>query len=529
MRFKLLIITTICLGKFVFPQPELDIKPNTIEFEDLFNRFDYTYLINKGNAPLTIDSLSLNDDYYIVDFEDNQHLPFTINPEDTVRMNVTLSGFYYVTVLDTVDTIYVYNDGINSPGALKVKINFFEDEYGLVNGTVSDSLTPLENASIYFFYNGIYLLDTAFTDVSGHYQMTLPEGEYTITVEKEGYYVMFHDSTYDPYFAASVHVDTSIIQTVDFNMLRITDTTMSVSGEVIDSVTGIQFDKGLVIIRKGKHVPGNRMNENFISDTLYAFAGFIKPDGSYHVNVQIPGYYFVQAYSNYFLPGYYNDAGVASVFWQNSDSVLVDTTILDKNINLVRDSSYGGGSISGFITYPAQAIQQDFEGITLLIKSLDTGVLYSYNFGKQDGAYKVTNIPYGTYEVIGQKIGLDNGVSQTVTIDAINTQITGITVPFIISSVNDKITVPDKIQLYPNYPNPFNPETKIIFSLDKSEFVDLKIYNVLGQIVATLVQSELPAGLHEVIFNGTELSSGIYFYTLSAGEFTKTRKMILIK
>ena len=105
-----------------------------IEFEDLFNRFDKTYLINKGDALLTIDSLSFNESYYIIDFEDNRQLPFTIVPDDSIEMNVTLSGFYHITVSDTSDTIYVYNDGINNPEPLRVKIDFFDDEYGDFNG-----------------------------------------------------------------------------------------------------------------------------------------------------------------------------------------------------------------------------------------------------------------------------------------------------------------------------------------------------------------------------------------------------------
>ncbi|MCK7520668.1 MAG: carboxypeptidase-like regulatory domain-containing protein [Ignavibacteriales bacterium] len=60
-------------------------------------------------------------------------------------------------------------------------------------------MNPVDSATVYFFYSGIYLLDTAKTSSSGNYRITLPEGDYTIGVEKEGYYVVFHDSTYDPF------------------------------------------------------------------------------------------------------------------------------------------------------------------------------------------------------------------------------------------------------------------------------------------------------------------------------------------
>ena len=120
-------IIFLLLASVCFAQPELDIKPNRIEFEDLFNRYDYAFLINKGDAVLTIDSIAYNDSIYIIDYENNLQLPFTILPDDSVRMNVTLSGFYYVTLTDTSDTMFVFNNGINSPKPLEVRIRFFED------------------------------------------------------------------------------------------------------------------------------------------------------------------------------------------------------------------------------------------------------------------------------------------------------------------------------------------------------------------------------------------------------------------
>jgi len=530
MNLRIITIAIILFPWVVFSQPELDIKPNRIEFEDLFNRIDKAYLINKGDQLLTIDSLDYNESNYIIDFEDNRQLPFTIVPDDSIEMNVTLSGFYHITVSDTLDTIYVYNDGINNPELLRVKIDFFEDEYGEFIGTVSDSLTPLINTRIYFFYNGIYLLDTALTDTLGKYQITLPQGEYTIAAEKDSYYVVFHDSTYDPFFAASIELDSGDVKTIDFNMLKIIDNTLSVSGEVIDSVNGSPFPEGLVVIRRGKHVPTKQSPELLQQDSLSAFAGFIKSDGTFKVNVQYESYYYIQAYTNYFLPGYYNDEGNASVFWQYADSVLIDSPVTDKNINLVRDSSYGGGTISGFVDFSLDRGQSDFEGITLLARSLNNSELYSYNFGKESGEYKITNIPYGTYEVIGQKIGIDNGISQIITIDPFNNQITGIIVNFNVTSVEDEEQIiPDESILYPNYPNPFNPVTRIKFVLSENEFTSLRVYNLIGQEVAVLVNGNLAAGSYEVSFNAENLSSGIYFFTLQAGIFKETRKMILLK
>ena len=537
-----IIIFIILFNALVYTQPELDIKPNRIEFEDLFNRVDYAFLINKGNEILTIDSIAYNDSIYIINYENNLQIPFTIQPDDSVKMTVLLSGFYEVTLSDTADTIYVFNDGLQSPEPLRIRIRFFEDEFGEINGTIKDSLNLVESATVYFFYNGIYLLDTAITNSAGFYSKSLPEGNYTVGAEKEGYYVVFHDSTYDPFFAEFVEIDSGTTRTIDFNLLAIEDTIFSVSGQIIDSTTGINANKGIIIVRTGTHVPTPKANANSVFlDTLDAFAGFIKPDGTFKVYTQFPDYYYLQAYSNYLLPGFFNEEGNASVFWQNADSVFINQSVTDKSISLVQDSSYGNGSISGFITFSnSRQNESDYEGITILAKNVNNGALYSYNFGKELGDYKVTNIPYGTYELIAQKIGLDNAESQTITIDPIVNQITGININFVISNLEREALLPDEFILYQNYPNPFNPSTKIKFWIADFGFVNLKVYDVLGNEVATLVNEEKSAGTYEIEFNSSsptngglsgikKLSSGIYFYQLKVGSIIQTKKMILLK
>jgi hypothetical protein len=81
-----------------------------------------------------------------------------------------------------------------------------------------------------------------------------------------------------------------------------------------------------------------------------------------------------------------------------------------------------------------------------------------------------------------------------------------------------------------NYPNPFNPNTVINFSIPtENTLVSLKIYNAIGQEVSTLINQVVPAGNHEVQFDATGLPSGVYFYTLTAGNFVNSKKMIVLK
>ena len=94
---------------------------------------------------------------------------------------------------------------------------------------------------------------------------------------------------------------------------------------------------------------------------------------------------------------------------------------------------------------------------------------------------------------------------------------------------NDNLILPQEFKVEQNYPNPFNPNTKISWQMPKTEVVTLKIYDVLGSEIATLVNKELVAGEHEIIFNASRLSSGFYFYQLKAGNFIQSKKMILLK
>lgn len=95
-------------------------------------------------------------------------------------------------------------------------------------------------------------------------------------------------------------------------------------------------------------------------------------------------------------------------------------------------------------------------------------------------------------------------------------------------------TLPTVFALHPNYPNPFNASTQVAFALPMDSRVDIGVFNVLGQKVRTLVSSEMPAGEHHVVWDGTNdqgtgVASGTYFVRMQAGNFLEKRKMTLLK
>jgi len=95
--------------------------------------------------------------------------------------------------------------------------------------------------------------------------------------------------------------------------------------------------------------------------------------------------------------------------------------------------------------------------------------------------------------------------------------------------VTNSKSTPSDFYISQNYPNPFNPTTIINYSVPTRTFVSLKVFDILGREIKTLVNEEISAGNYSVNFNGAYLSSGVYFYTISAGDFKQVKKLILLK
>jgi hypothetical protein len=89
--------------------------------------------------------------------------------------------------------------------------------------------------------------------------------------------------------------------------------------------------------------------------------------------------------------------------------------------------------------------------------------------------------------------------------------------------------VPTGFWLSQNYPNPWNPQTTIRYGLPAAETVTLIVYDAAGREVAVLVDEQQHAGEHEVVFNGEGIASGVYYYSLRAGSYTETRKLVLVR
>jgi len=143
------------------------------------------------------------------------------------------------------------------------------------------------------------------------------------------------------------------------------------------------------------------------------------------------------------------------------------------------------------------------------------GTVVAVNNGTSSNPFTLTAPGPGTYIV-------NAGNKSPLKWDSASVSIT-------ITDVGEISLNPTQFMLYDNYPNPFNPSTTIRYSIPEASFTTLIVYDALGNNVSSLVNETKSAGTFKVIFDATNLSSGIYYYTLQSGSITETKKMILTK
>jgi hypothetical protein len=172
--------------------------------------------------------------------------------------------------------------------------------------------------------------------------------------------------------------------------------------------------------------------------------------------------------------------------------------------------------VSGEITISAMG-----DPITWLTVDPTSGSLLGGESQEINVNFDTTDMAMGSYNC---SIMVDDGYGN----------ITEIPVTLEVGETSNEGNLPAVTKLGSNYPNPFNPETTINFSLKEAGHVNLEVYNIKGQRVTTLVNEEMSAGHHNVVWNGrdergNQVSSGVYFFRMSNDRYTSTRKMILMK
>jgi hypothetical protein len=184
----------------------------------------------------------------------------------------------------------------------------------------------------------------------------------------------------------------------------------------------------------------------------------------------------------------------------------------------VRQTNDGGYIVAGI------SWDSNFNSDVYLLKTDSlANTIWTKTFGgiRYYMRYSIQQTSGGGYIVAGSKTSLGAGDSDVWLIKLAPES------PTAIRSYDNQI--PSNYSISQNYPNPFNPSTTIKYSVPKVSFVTIKIYDVLGSEVATLLNEEKPVGTYELSWSAANLSSGVYFYQLKAGSFVETKKMILLR
>ena len=323
------------------------------------------------------------------------------------------------------------------------------------------------------------------------------------------------------------------------------------TGLSIGSGTGYDFAtikynaEGMLLWKARYNGPGN--SEDKANSIVVDGSGSVYVTGGSYGSVFYPDYCTIkynsagvqQWVARYDGPGYWDDVA-HSIDTDNSGNVFVT------------GYSYGNGTGEDYATikYNSAGVQQWVARYSGIGNSYD--IAWSIAVDDSANVY-VTGDGYPLYFVtikynstgIQQWVSKDIvGGGRSIAVDgSFNVFVTGYNMgtgtgsdyatiknPQIISTIKQiSSEIPEQFNLSQNYPNPFNPVTNLEFEISDLGFVSLKVYDIIGKEVATLVNEKLSPGKYKVEFDGCGLTSGVYFYRITACEFTKTKRMILYK
>ncbi len=364
-------------------------------------------------------------------------------------------------------------------------------------------------------------------DSTGAYSIKLPAASYIIFAEAPGYMRSFYKNESN-FLQADVIILASDTSGISFTLTPIPPIVLgSISGQVLDTTNNVGVPARLIAFRK------NLVTERGFRPFKFSFTTETDSTGSYTFNNLPQGNYIVLAIplGNY-APAFYND-GTSDLKWDKATSIAINgnsVSGINIDVHAIADSSNGYTSIGGTVV-ESDSGNIPFKG-TMVFATNSNGDVVGYAVTDSHGRFTISDLAPGSYNVSVNSPGYQsNDASASPSYDAsgspLNTSVS-LSVQTI-TAVTTTTTVPVKYALNQNYPNPFNPTTRISFSVPNRVKVTLIIYNVLGQEIATLVNSIYNAGTYSIDFNASRLSSGLYFYRIQAGEFSSTKKMILMK
>ncbi len=370
---------------------------------------------------------------------------------------------------------------------------------------------------------------SGYTDSLGRYRIRVLGNSRVIAMaSKHGYLPEYFDNKPTPELADIIVLGTRDTSGINFSLAVRPIPNNSISGIVRDSL-GTRVPSRITLIPVRHPAPGIRF-----------YYGHTDSLGAYTITGVEAGRYFVFArpFSGY-GPAFYKEGAYGVIRIQDADTVDITGNVTGINVGVRPITSNGLARIHGTIRTNSSVA---LAGVRLSAVS-STGALLGIGVTDRNGEYDIDAVASGTVTIVADLEGYRPAqtvvaiTANTYTLDNVNLTMT----PNGPTSTEETTTAPDQYALNQNYPNPFNPSTSISFSLPVTSRVRLQVFNMLGQEVATLVNSAAQlAGTYEVVWTGVDnsgrpVASGLYFYKLRATaadggkEFSSVRKMLLLK
>ena len=424
--------------------------------------------------------------------------------------------------------------GIAINGA-ETHVVFVRTEFALNFGSGMNA--NVENFRKFFEYNllGDFRLEgnseyvvKVKVDSLGKYKAQLSPGSYLAFARAKGYAIEFFNHQTNILTADIIRVQKDTTG-INFTMSPLPPVVLGeIKGAVIDSVKNISVPSRVIAFRDGwRFQDTHRIGKTYVTDT--------DSTGIYKFSDLLPGTYVVMALplGNY-APAFYS-ADTLNVCWRRATKVEVNGNSVD-NINIYvkqfGPTANGFTAITGIVTISGSTSSNRAGAVVYAYRN---GEIVGYSFTNADGYYAITGLAPGQYSVFVDKAGYNESNTAIVnaSYDINGSPLSGtanFTINGVLSVTEKKTTVqPTAYMLEQNYPNPFNPSTSISYSLPGAGMVSLKVYNLVGQEVTTLINGYKEAGQYNVTFNASNLASGVYFYRLESGSFNVVKKMMLIK
>jgi hypothetical protein len=361
------------------------------------------------------------------------------------------------------------------------------------------------------------------TDSTGAFDATvLSQRSYIALAAKGGYFPQFYDHKEIPSQATIIAV-TGEMSGIDFNLNPYHPPQMySISGIVWDSA-GVRVPSRIIVFP---------LRSFAARPARFAFSDSL---GAYTVDHLLSGRYIVMAVPfGKYAPAFYKAGAFGVIRWKDADTVSVTSDVTGIDIGVVQVHSSGVATLTGRVTSNGQGL----EGVNVVAEDAG-GAAVGYGMTDGTGSYAIDALPEGGATLTADLVGY-NSAQQMISVGASQFVLSQDFSLGVTTSVAPGTGVAQTYALQQNYPNPFNPSTRISFSLPQAGAVTLKVFNLLGQEVATLLNSQLTAGSHQMDWDGRDaagrvLSSGVYFYRIDVkgpdggAAYSAIKKMMLLK